>query len=333
MDVQTASRDDLVAYIGTLQATVAALEARVREFEARQGSGPPRGMPGHKPGQRSESAARPRKRRARGYGRRRSTPTEQVVHAVAQCPDCGGALVGGSRQRRREVLEGAPAAGRGPGEPDRHAAQRGPLAVSADSMVSGHRPPPAAEPRGAGGRAADGGPAGRGGRRADSSTGAREPRGAWGRDGLARERAQRLRVDLQHLVRAPVRARQPRRQRGGYGAGTRLCRGAGERLLRRLRPRTDGEAALLGTPAAGCPCAAPAIPRRYRAGRVGEPAGRAVRAGAGGSNGADAGNPGGAAAAVDAAGGTPSGAGGAGDAAGDGAAPRVSDAGEAAAAL
>jgi transposase len=109
MDVQTASRDDLVAYIGTLQATVAALEARVREFEARQGSGPPRGMPGHKPGQRSESAARPRKRRARGYGRRRSTPTEQVVHAVAQCPDCGGALVGGSRQRRREVLEVAPA--------------------------------------------------------------------------------------------------------------------------------------------------------------------------------------------------------------------------------
>jgi transposase len=108
MDVQTASRDELVAYIGTLQATVAALEARVRELEARAG-GAPRGMPGHKPQQQSESPARPRKRRARGYGRPRSTPTEQVLHAVAQCPDCGGALVGGSRQRRREVLELAPA--------------------------------------------------------------------------------------------------------------------------------------------------------------------------------------------------------------------------------
>ena len=109
MDLQTASRDELVAYIGALQTTVAALEARVRELEARAGGGPPRGMPGHKPQQRSEGPACPRKRRARGYGRRRGAPTEQVVHAVAQCPDCGGALVGGARQRSREVLELAPA--------------------------------------------------------------------------------------------------------------------------------------------------------------------------------------------------------------------------------
>src|SRR5215210_582438 len=104
MDVQTVSRDELVAYIGTLQATVAALEARVRELEGRASGG----MPGHKPQQRSADPARPRKRRARGYGRPRSTPTEQVVHAVAQCPDCGCALVGGTRQRSREVLEWAP---------------------------------------------------------------------------------------------------------------------------------------------------------------------------------------------------------------------------------
>lgn len=109
MDLQTASRDELLAYIGALEAAVAALEARVRELEARAGGGPPRGMPGHKPQQRQEGPARPRKRRAQGYGRRRSTPTEQVVHAVAACPDCGCALVGGSRQRSREVLELAPA--------------------------------------------------------------------------------------------------------------------------------------------------------------------------------------------------------------------------------
>ena len=109
MDVQTASRDELIAYIGALQAAVAVLEARVRELEGRAGGGPPPRMPGHKPQQRPEGPARPRKRRAQGYGRRRSAPTEQVVHAVAQCPDCGCALVGGTRQRSREVLELAPA--------------------------------------------------------------------------------------------------------------------------------------------------------------------------------------------------------------------------------
>src|SRR5438045_1148732 len=99
MELQTASRDELLAYIATLEAAVAALEARVRELEARGGGGTPHGMPGHKPEQRAESPARPRQRRAHSYGRRRSAPTEQVVHAVAHCPDCGCALVGGSRQR------------------------------------------------------------------------------------------------------------------------------------------------------------------------------------------------------------------------------------------
>ncbi len=108
MDRQTASRDELLASIATLEAAVAALQARVRELEGRAGPGSPQGMPGHKPQQRVEEPRRPRKRRAQGYGRRRSVPTEQVVHALAQCPDCGCALVGGTRQRRREVLELAP---------------------------------------------------------------------------------------------------------------------------------------------------------------------------------------------------------------------------------
>src|SRR6476661_7912498 len=105
MELQTASRDELLAYIGTLEAAVAALQARVRELEARAGSGSPRGMPGLKPQQRPDAPQPPRKRRARGYGRRRSAPTQQVVHALAHCPDCGCALVGGTRHRSREVLE------------------------------------------------------------------------------------------------------------------------------------------------------------------------------------------------------------------------------------
>jgi hypothetical protein len=88
---------------------VAALQARVRDLESRLGNGSPRGMPGLKPQQRSEGPRRPRKRRARGFGRRRSAPTEHVVHALAHCPACGCALIGGTRQRSREVLELTPA--------------------------------------------------------------------------------------------------------------------------------------------------------------------------------------------------------------------------------
>src|SRR5581483_3302318 len=103
MNMETASRADLVAYIAALEAAVAKLQARVRELEARLGSSSPPGMPGLKPHGVSADA---RKRRAQGYARRRSRqPTQQVVHALEQCPQCGSGLVGGTVQRRREVLE------------------------------------------------------------------------------------------------------------------------------------------------------------------------------------------------------------------------------------
>lgn len=107
MDVQTASRAELVAYITTLEATVAELQARVRELEARLGGSSPPGMPGLKPHSvPADAPKRPRKRRAQGYARRRSRqPTQQVVHALEQCPRCGSGLAGGTVQRRREVLE------------------------------------------------------------------------------------------------------------------------------------------------------------------------------------------------------------------------------------
>lgn len=46
----------------------------------------------------------PRKRRARGYGRKRAKPTRQVLHALDTCTGCGCRLRGGSVKRRREVL-------------------------------------------------------------------------------------------------------------------------------------------------------------------------------------------------------------------------------------
>jgi transposase len=117
MELETASREDLLALIAELRAlvaaeqqTIAALEARVRELEARLGSSSPRGMPGLKPHSASaEPPKRPRKRRAVNRARRRSLPTHRVVHALTHCPDCGSGLVGGTVQRTREVLEIVPA--------------------------------------------------------------------------------------------------------------------------------------------------------------------------------------------------------------------------------
>ena len=112
MDHEQASRAELLALIArqqTLiaqqQATIATLEARVRELERRLSSGGGRGMPGLKPEEVPERAPRPRKRRCQNFARRRQPPTRQVVHAVAACPGCGTALVGGSVKRTREVLD------------------------------------------------------------------------------------------------------------------------------------------------------------------------------------------------------------------------------------
>ena len=116
VDVEALSREELVALvlrqqalIAELQATVAQLQVRVRELEARLGKGGPRGMPGHKPTQAPPKTPKPRKPRPHGFARLRGVPTERVVHVQERCPDCGCALVGGSVQRTREVIEVEPA--------------------------------------------------------------------------------------------------------------------------------------------------------------------------------------------------------------------------------
>jgi hypothetical protein len=109
-ELGTASREELLALIATLQAQVAQLTARVQELEARPGKGKPRGMPGLKDREAAPSgeAQGPRKRRTRSFGRKRGTPTDVVVHALERCPDCGAALVGGTVKRSRQVIEVEP---------------------------------------------------------------------------------------------------------------------------------------------------------------------------------------------------------------------------------
>ena len=107
IDLTTATREELLAVIAAQQATITALQERVARLEQRLGSSGGTGMPGTKPATatRSKAAGRPRKRRPHGFARRRSRPTQRVVHAAGHCPDCGTRLQGGWVHRRREVLE------------------------------------------------------------------------------------------------------------------------------------------------------------------------------------------------------------------------------------
>jgi transposase len=109
-EFQTATREELLAFIVQQQAIIAKLEARIHELEANLGGGSSAGMPGHKPAApKREGPKRPRKRRAHGFARRRAPAvTRRELHALAACPDCGCALVGGSVKRTREVIELAP---------------------------------------------------------------------------------------------------------------------------------------------------------------------------------------------------------------------------------
>lgn len=112
MDVEQASREELLALLAAQQQQIARLEQQVgqltqqvAELTARLRGGGGQGFPGLKPQQAPSAERPPRKKRARGYARRKMEPTERVEHALTACPECGTRLVGGSVKRRREVLE------------------------------------------------------------------------------------------------------------------------------------------------------------------------------------------------------------------------------------
>ena len=109
-----AERETARAAMAELRAANEQLRARVLELEgelAKLKRGGPRGMPGLKSDEPAGKAeAKPRKRRERGFGRARSTPSRSVVHAAERCPDCGTALSGGSVKRTREVIDLVPGA-------------------------------------------------------------------------------------------------------------------------------------------------------------------------------------------------------------------------------
>jgi len=114
MDLQTATREELIQLIVEQGALIAKLRVRIVALEAQHAAlkgEPPEeeeaagtATPAWVKPNRPTSAPRPRQKRAQGYGRKRSKPTRQVVHAHAACRKCGCPLGGGAVKRTREVL-------------------------------------------------------------------------------------------------------------------------------------------------------------------------------------------------------------------------------------
>jgi hypothetical protein len=133
LDLDRASREELIALVVRQREQIADLEQRVVRQEAelaalratitqvteRLGvllaehdptepgsSAHSPTMPGLKPAPRQPPPPRPpRKRRAQGYGRPRMRPTARQGHAFPPCPQCGTPLRGGTHRHRREVIE------------------------------------------------------------------------------------------------------------------------------------------------------------------------------------------------------------------------------------
>ena len=97
--------------IEQLTAENARLRERVEQLEVdlelarndRSGPKPPPWIKPNSPERKGDK--RPRKKRAEGYARKRSTASSQILQAVERCPECECALQGGTVKRRREVIE------------------------------------------------------------------------------------------------------------------------------------------------------------------------------------------------------------------------------------
>jgi transposase len=108
-----------LAQVATLTQELAATQQRIGELEA-QKPPPPAFVKANKP----EQLKTPRKQRGAEHNRsrRHETPTQVMVHPIAQCPECCGQLSGIHIGRRRQVIELAPPP---PVEVIEHQVQRG----------------------------------------------------------------------------------------------------------------------------------------------------------------------------------------------------------------
>jgi hypothetical protein len=107
-EIESLTREELIAIILQLKERIDRLEAEVEELRAKHGgsggSNTPEWVKPNRQQRRVEERAE-RKRRKQSFARHRQTPTEIVEHTVDTCPDCGRKLSGGWVAKSRQVIE------------------------------------------------------------------------------------------------------------------------------------------------------------------------------------------------------------------------------------
>lgn len=103
LDLQLASRDELIAHIQLLENLVKQLQA---DLDSLRGGGqkpdPPSFVKLNRP---ARSKKKKRKKRSHGFARKLDFATARVEHGIEQCPDCHVALKGHGVVKSRRVIE------------------------------------------------------------------------------------------------------------------------------------------------------------------------------------------------------------------------------------
>ena len=110
IDLEKASREELLQLIAQLLAQQQLLQERVKQLEAelassRGGNGPSSSAPLFVKPNRSTRKKKRRKQRAHGFARELDPVTARVEHTLEQCPKCQVALTGRRVIRTRRIIE------------------------------------------------------------------------------------------------------------------------------------------------------------------------------------------------------------------------------------
>ena len=110
LDLENASREELIQLNLQLIARLHLLEQRIKQLEAEleslRGGGPKSGPPSFvKANRPARSKTKKRRKRVRGFAGKLDKPTARLEHSLEQCPDCQVSLTGRRVIKTRQVIE------------------------------------------------------------------------------------------------------------------------------------------------------------------------------------------------------------------------------------
>src|SRR5258708_6722422 len=94
--------------VSLLEEELAAAQQRIEELEKQKTPPPAFAKANVKKPEAGEKKPSKKREAKYNHGRRREVPTRVVEHRIGSCPECASRLGGGSRARRRQVIEIAP---------------------------------------------------------------------------------------------------------------------------------------------------------------------------------------------------------------------------------